>query len=360
MKYGQIFKNTYNGKKVLLTGHTGFKGSWMLAWLHHLGAVVKGYALAPENKNDLYNLLGGDAWCESVIADIRDAERVKKIMDEFQPDFIFHLAAQSLVRVSYDNPLYTFDTNLLGTANILDAVRFLNKPCIVVVVTTDKVYENREIDYPYKEEDKLGGYDPYSASKAAAEIITASYRNSYFHPDKYAAHKKSVASARAGNVIGGGDRAKDRIIPDIIRAFENREPVILRNPGSIRPWQHVLEPVSGYFLLGAKMSEQPEHFSTSWNFGPLTEDVLTVKQVAEEALKVWGNGEYRLAEETDQPHEATMLKLDIHKSLNELNWKPKMNSLEAIGQTINWYKQATGANVVDLTIKQILQYEETL
>ncbi|MGH2552279.1 MAG: CDP-glucose 4,6-dehydratase [Chitinophagaceae bacterium] len=360
MNYGPVFRNTYQGKKILLTGHTGFKGSWMLAWLHHLGAHVKGFALKPENENNLYNLLKADAWCESHIADIRDAEKVKKVIDDFQPDFIFHLAAQSLVRVSYDQPLYTFETNLLGTANILEATRFLEKPCVVVVVTTDKVYENREIDYPYKEEDKLGGYDPYSASKAAAEIVTSGYRNSFFNPEKYASHQKSVASARAGNVIGGGDRAKDRIIPDIIRAFENNGNVILRNPESVRPWQHVLEPVSGYLLLAAKMFEHPNQFNSSWNFGPYADDVLTVKEVTEEAIKILGKGKYSIAEKIDQPHEASMLKLDIHKSIRELGWTPKMNSSEAISNTINWYKKASDENAIALTTGQILKYEETL
>lgn len=358
MNYTSFFQHTYNGKKVLLTGHTGFKGSWMLTWLHLLGAEVKGYALPPENKNDLYNLIAGDNWCDSVLNDIRKADEIKKVVDDFQPDFIFHLAAQALVRFSYENPLYTFETNAIGTANILDAVRSLAKPCVVVIVTTDKVYENKEINYPYQEEDKLGGYDPYSASKAATEIVTSSYRNSFFNPEKFSQHHKSVASARAGNVIGGGDRAKDRIIPDIIRAFENNEPVMLRNPLSIRPWQHVLEPVSGYLLLGAKMAEEPSQYCSPWNFGPQNDDVLTVQQVADEAIRVWGVGEYTINQQTGQPHEAGILKLDISKSTNELGWKPKMNSAEAIDKTISWYRRAAGTNAGELTIDQIKEYED--
>jgi CDP-glucose 4,6-dehydratase len=358
MNYTQSFQHTYNGKKVLLTGHTGFKGSWMLTWLHLLGAEVKGYALPPESTNDLYNLISGDNWCSSVLNDIRKADEIIKVVDEFQPDFIFHLAAQALVRSSYESPLYTFETNAIGTANILDAVRFLAKPCILVIITTDKVYENREINYPYTEEDKLGGYDPYSASKAAAEIMTSSYRNSFFNPDKFSQHQKSVASARAGNVIGGGDRAKDRIIPDIIRAFENNEPVTIRNPLSIRPWQHVLEPIGGYLLLAAKMAKQPLQFCSSWNFGPLNDDVLTVQQVAVEAISAWGGGKYVTGQQEGQLHEAGILKLDISKSINELDWQPKMNSAEAIHKTISWYKQAASSNVRELTIGQIKEYQE--
>jgi CDP-glucose 4,6-dehydratase len=353
MNYQQLFERTYKGKKVLLTGHTGFKGSWMLAWLHHLGSIVKGYALAPENEDDLYNMLNGDAYCDSVIADIRHGEKVSKTINEFQPDFIFHLAAQPLVRRSYTMPLYTFEVNVMGTANVLDAVRHLTKPCTVIIVTTDKVYENKEMDYSYKETDKLGGFDPYSASKAAAEIVVSSYRSSYFNPGKYNEHTKAIASARAGNVIGGGDRAKDRIIPDIVKAFTNNEAVVVRNPRSIRPWQHVLEPLSGYLLLGAKMAEQPAAFSTAWNFGPHNDDVLTVKEVVNEVIKVWGKGSYTMPEQNDQPHEAGLLKLDITRALNELQWQPKLNSAEAIRKTITWYKNATIVNAADLVQQQI-------
>lgn len=250
MNYKAIFESAYKGKKVLLTGHTGFKGSWMLAWLQQLGATVKGYALAPENETDLYYLLDADKLCDSVIADIRDQNKISEVVKEFQPDFVFHFAAQPLVRRSYKMPVYTFEVNVMGTANVLEAVRHLSKSCSVVIVTTDKVYENKEWGIPYRETDPLGGYDPYSASKAAAEMVVSSCRNSFFNPGDFEKHKKGVASARAGNVIGGGDRAKDRIIPDIIRGIEKNESIVVRNPEAVRPWQHVLEPLSGYLLLG--------------------------------------------------------------------------------------------------------------
>ena len=329
----------YQGKKVFLTGHTGFKGSWMLSWLHMLGADVMGYALPPENDVDLYHGIRGDSMCQSVMADIRNKQAVEEAILSFQPDFIFHLAAQPLVRLSYEIPAETFEVNAIGTANVLDAVRKLEKPCSVVLITTDKVYENNEWHYPYRESDRLGGYDPYSASKACAEIIISSYRNSFFNTKQYNTHQKSIASARAGNVIGGGDQAKDRIIPDIIRSLQNNEPVTVRNPQAIRPWQHVLEPLGGYLLLGAKMIVEPVKFSDAYNFGPLPEDNCTVESLVKEALDIWGSGEYAKPALNGQPHEAGLLKLDIHKAMAELEWKPKWNSTTAIDKTINWYKR---------------------
>ena len=359
MNFKEILENTYREKKVLLTGHTGFKGSWMLAWLSQLGAIVKGYALSPENEYDLYNRIEGDKLCDSVIADIRDKEKLYGAISEFQPDFIFHLAAQPLVRRSYELPLYTFEVNVNGTANLLESIRVLEKPCCVVIITTDKVYENKEADYCYKETDKLGGHDPYSASKAAAEIVVNSYRNSFFSTDNFHKHQKAIASARAGNVIGGGDWSRDRIIPDIIRALQTGQSVTIRNPKAIRPWQYVLEPLSGYLLLGARLKENPKKFAGSWNLGPENNDVLTVKDVVEEVIKVWGNGDYITPVQNSQPHEAGLLKLDISKAKNELSWKPKMNSTEAILQTISWYKNATKINTRELVLQEILQYQQS-
>jgi len=352
-----VFQNSYREKKVLLTGHTGFKGSWMLAWLHQLGAEVKGYALAPENPNDLFSLINGNELCESVIADIRDKERLTEEILSFKPDFIFHFAAQPLVRRSYEQPLYTFEVNILGTANLLDAVRQLDNNCAVVIITTDKVYENIEQHYAYKEEDKLGGHDPYSASKAAAEIVANSYRDSFF---KHAEQKKiGIATARAGNVIGGGDRSKDRIIPDIIRGLEKNESILVRNPAAVRPWQHVLEPLSGYLLIGSKLKENTVAYSEAWNIGPETEDILTVKQVVEKAIETYGKGEYHTPQLMNQPHEATLLQLDISKIKQRLNWQPLLNSSLAIEWTIQWYKQVmNGANPFELTNNQIKQYSQ--
>ncbi len=356
MNYKEVFTNNYKNKKVFLTGHTGFKGSWMLAWLHQLGAEVKGYALEPQNENDHYCLINGDRLCNSVISDIRDKFRIREEILSFQPDFIFHLAAQPLVRRSYKEPLYTFEVNVMGTANLLDALKELNNPCSVIIVTTDKVYENIEQHYAYKEDDKLGGYDPYSASKAAAEIVVSSYRDSFFNPSAFDEHGKAIASARAGNVIGGGDRAKDRIIPDIIRGIETNETIVVRNPQSVRPWQHVLESLSGYLLLGKKMSEEPSCFSSAWNFGPLSEDVLTVSEVADKAIAVFGKGSYSTPQQLNQPHEAFLLQLDISKSQQQLDWHPKLNSSDAIEWTMYWYKNATRTNAPNVTLEQIHQY----
>ncbi|HEY4208933.1 MAG TPA: CDP-glucose 4,6-dehydratase [Puia sp.] len=348
--------DVYRNKRVFLTGHTGFKGSWMLSWLHSLGAEVKGYALAPDAGGSLYEQMGGDRYCQSVVADIRDKPRLEKEILDFKPDFIFHLAAQPLVRLSYDIPAETFEVNTLGTAYVLDAVIRLGNPCKVVLITTDKVYENKEWHYPYRERDRLGGYDPYSASKAAAEVVISSYRSSFFHPKDLGRHQKAVASARAGNVIGGGDWAKDRIIPDIVRALSRNEPVILRNPRSVRPWQHVLEPLAGYLSLGARLAEDPVKYADAWNFGPYQEDSIPVEELASIALSIWGSGSVEKPQIKDQPHEAGLLRLDIGKTTAELGWKPKMNAREAIEMTIQWYKESKGGNAAQLIERDIAKF----
>jgi CDP-glucose 4,6-dehydratase len=355
--YKTLFEQTYKGKKVFLTGHTGFKGAWLLTWLHLLGAKVKGYALAPENDFDLYSQIQGARLGESVIADIRDKERLRKEILDFQPDFIFHLAAQPLVRLSYEIPTETFEVNTLGTAYVLDALRFLEKPCIAVMITTDKVYENKEWHYPYREQDRLGGYDPYSASKATAEFIINAYRNSFFNLNDSKNHQKAIASARAGNVIGGGDWAKDRIIPDIIRALQQHKRIEVRNPKAVRPWQHVIEPLSGYLLLGAKLLENPIKYSEAWNFGPMQEDTFTVEDLVKIAIDIWGKGAYFMPKLDKQPHEAHLLKLDINKSIHELGWKPRWKAYQSIQQTIHFYKLKKD-DVLDLLKSQINQYQQ--
>jgi CDP-glucose 4,6-dehydratase len=345
MKAEQIalIKETYAGKRVFLTGHTGFKGSWLLKWLHMLGADVKGYALAPDPAFSLYKQLNGDAFCQSVIADLRDSSLVHDAINSFRPDFVFHLGAQSLVRASYDKPLETFATNVMGTAHVLDAMRFLNNPCTAVMITTDKVYENRESMHPYEETEPLGGKDPYSASKAACELVISSYRNSFFNIDKIKTHRKAIASARSGNVIGGGDWALDRIIPDLVRAFRNGETLNIRNPESIRPWQHVLEPLGGYLLLAASLAKEPEKFSGAWNFGPANEDTLRVRELVAVAKKYWdGSVDYPAME--DQPHEASLLRLDTTKAVEQLLWTPLYSSDESIELTINWYRAVLQKN----------------
>ena len=351
-----FLKNTYQGKRVFITGHTGFKGSWLAAWLYTLGATVKGYALAPEYDNGLFGLIENEGMIESVIADIRDTDQVTKEILSFQPDYIFHMAAQPLVRRSYELPTETFDVNVTGTASVLEAASKLQKACTIVVITTDKVYENKEIDLLYKEDDQLGGYDPYSASKACTEIVVSSFRRSFFNANKYSEHKKAIASVRAGNVIGGGDWSVDRIVPDIARALLNNETIGVRNPNAVRPWQHVLEPLGGYLLVGALLNKKPEKYATAYNFGPLPADHLTVKELVEIAIKVWGNGKW---EDTSSPtavHEANLLKLDIAKAKEELGWIPKLNASEAISWTIKWYKKPVEEQL-SFSVEQIKTYQ---
>lgn len=353
-----VLRSCYEGKKVFLTGHTGFKGSWMLKTLHLLGAEVRGYALAPQTENDLFHLINGNQICDSMISDLRDREALKKAVIDFEPDFVFHLAAQPLVRLSYEIPSETFEVNAIGTANLLDAVRALEKACSVVLITTDKVYHNNEWEYPYRENDRLGGYDPYSASKACTELVIDSYRNSFFNTSQYDEHKKGIAVGRAGNVIGGGDWSVDRLIPDIAKALSKNEEVIIRNPNSVRPWQHVLEPVVAYLTLGIELLKAPTAFSEAFNFGPYATDALPVSDMLGLAIESWGSGVYRVQQSENQPHEAGLLKLDISKAINVLSWKPKLNAKSAVQQTISWYKAfATDRTGIDaFTEKQILDY----
>ena len=317
---------------------------------------MKGYSLAPENDTDLYYRIDGDQLCESIFANIMDQEKLEKELLSFQPDIIFHLAAQPLVRLSYDLPVETFEINAIGTAHLLNAVRNLSIPCVTILITTDKVYENKEWVYPYRETDRLGGLDPYSASKACAEIIIHSFVNSFFPLSKYGEHKKAFGITRAGNVIGGGDWAKDRIIPDIVKALKNNEPVTDRNPYAIRPWQHVLEPLGAYLLLAKKIAEKPESYSGPWNFGPLAEDNLVVEELVKKALEVWGSGSYVKPAIKNQPHEAGILQLDINKALSKLQWKPKWNSAVAIEKTLSWYKNAGQFTASELIQKDIDSY----
>jgi len=350
----KLLKSTYKGKKVFLTGHTGFKGSWMLSTLSYLGADIKGYSLSPNTDPNIYDFISGNHYCESVIADINDFERLRTEILNFKPDFIFHLAAQPLVRESYQNPLYTFHTNAIGTLNVLESLKGLPSKCMVVCVTTDKVYQNNEWQYPYREEEPLGGYDPYSASKAMAEIGISSYTNSFFNSKNVEEHQKFIVSARAGNVIGGGDWSKDRIIPDVVNALNNGESISVRNPNAVRPWQHVLEPVIGYLILGAKLSETNKGLSKAYNFGPNPQDTFTVGQLVEMAIKIWGKGEWYHPYLENQPHEANLLKLDISKAGVELNWHPIWDAKTAISQTLEWYKNFNLG--IDLTLTHIKQY----
>ena len=320
----------YKGKKVLITGHTGFKGTWFMLMLHKLGAQVYGLSLKPESKS-LYLQINGDQFCNNHELDIRDADSLSKKIVEIQPDYIFHLAAQSLVIDGYEDPKYTYETNVMGTLNLLEAVRKLDK-CNVIVITTDKVYENPENGIPFKESDKLGGYDPYSSSKACSEILTASYRRSFFNKTNI-----KLVTARAGNVIGGGDYSANRLIPDIINSINEGKNIELRSPKAIRPWQHVLDALHGYLLLGLSLNldDEPKHFE--WNFGPKTQDVLSVAELAEICTSIWGSGKI-VSSENNELHEAQFLQLDSSRSKNNLNWTEQLNAQKAIEWTVKWYR----------------------
>ena len=349
----EVFRN----KRVFLTGHTGFKGTWLTMLLNKMGAEVMGYALEPNTYPSMYNVVKANDYCKSVIGDLRDRELLEKIMVDFNPDFIFHLAAQPIVRTSYNIPVETFEVNTMGTVNVLEAMRKIQKECVAVMITTDKVYRNNESGQAYTEDDPFGGYDPYSASKAAAEIVIDSYRNSFFNPNSYEQHRKSVASVRAGNVIGGGDWATDRLVPDMARALSAGKPIEIRNPKAVRPWQHVLEPLMGYIILAAKISQNPTNFNEGFNFGPNPADVVTVGDMAQMGVDIWGEGTLEFPKQVNQPHEANLLSLDISKAEKLLGWKPVMNARKALDATLRWYKAYYACeNMRQLTGKQIDDY----
>ncbi len=354
----EVLASAYKGKKVFLTGHTGFKGSWLTLMLQSLGAEVKGYSLEPLNKNDLYHKIDGDSLCDSTIADISDREQLTSELLELEPDFVIHMAAQALVLDSYTNPVETYDTNVMGTIYVLDALRSLKKPCSSILITTDKVYWNFERNEPYKEHEQLGGYDPYSNSKACADLAINSYQLSFLHPEKYREHMQGIATVRSGNVIGGGDWAENRIIPDCIRSLIKNEKITVRNPFAVRPWQHVLDPLYGYLLLGAKLQDQPVEFSETFNFGPYEQDVLTVENLVNIALDEWGSGSFATPELKNKPHEAGLLKLSIDKAQSKLKWNPTYNAETAIRKTISWYKNSVD-NEAEFTLNQINDFLNT-
>lgn len=352
-----IFDGFYRGKRVLVTGHTGFKGSWLSIWLHELGAEVIGVALDPFSRQDNYVLSGiGKNMEADIRADIRDGGLMKKIFQTYQPEIVFHLAAQPLVRLSYDIPVETYETNLMGTIHILEAIRMTESVKVGVMITTDKCYENKEQIWGYRENEPMGGYDPYSSSKGAAEIAISSWRRSFFHPDSYARHGKSIASVRAGNVIGGGDWAQDRIIPDCIRALEAGKSIEIRSPKAIRPWQHVLEPLSGYMLLARKMWEEPTAYCEGWNFGPRAESISTVWEVAEKVVANYGSGQLKDVSDPNALHEANLLMLDISKAKFRLGWEPRMNLDQCVALTVEWYKRYLHEDVYELCKEQLNKY----
>lgn len=343
----------FSGKRVLVTGDTGFKGSWLSLWLNKLGADVVGYALPPERDNDHFNLLGLDKIIHHVDGDIRDLSSLQRVCDEFKPEFLFHLAAQPLVRLSYEKPKLTFDTNVGGSINVLEASRFTPSLRAVIYVTSDKCYRNKEWVWGYRENDELGGNDPYSASKAAAEIVFPAYMNSFFVKRE----EFGIASVRAGNVIGGGDWAQDRIVPDCIKSLQNHRPIVLRNPMSTRPWQHVLEPLFGYLMLAAKLYHTPKKYSGSWNFGPGEESVRTVRDLAYSIIKYWGEGEVLIDVQNNAPYEANLLQLSCDKAKQILGWYPRWGFNRAVIETIRWYKEvAAGKPALPITRQQINDY----
>lgn len=353
------FNNFYKDKTVLLTGHTGFKGSWLSIWLNELGAKVIGVANDPYTERDNYVLSGLTNKIVDLRADIRDTQQMKDIFQEYQPEIVFHLAAQPLVRLSYNIPVETYQTNVMGTVNIMEAIRHTKSVKVAVMVTTDKCYENKEQIWGYRENDPMGGYDPYSSSKGAAEIAIASWRNSFFNPKDYEKHAKSIASVRAGNVIGGGDWALDRIIPDCIKALETGKSIEIRSPNAIRPWQHVLEPLSGYLLLANKMWNEPPAYCEGWNFGPQSESVSTVWNVASMLIRNYGSGDLIDLSDVNAPHEATNLMLDITKARVKLGWEPKLDIENCIALVVDWYKRYRYEDsVYKLCVEQINKFLE--
>lgn len=343
----------YKNKKVLVTGHTGFKGAWLVLWLKYLGAEVLGYALPPETKPNLFSILNLENQCQSIFGNILDKKKIEAEFQKFSPEIVFHLAAQPLVRRSYEEPVLTYETNVIGTLNVLEAARKAESVAAFVNVTTDKCYENKETLKGYVEEDSLGGYDMYSSSKACSEILTASYRRSFLAENGF-----FLATARAGNVIGGGDWAEDRLIPDCIRAINLNEYIEIRHPNAVRPWQHVFEPLFGYLILGAQLSLTGERVSEAFNFGPAESGILTVKDVVEKTINYYGKGEMKVYK-TDDLHEAGLLLLNVNKAQRLLAWQPKYTVDVAIRKTVDWYKSfyKGDINMQKFSIQQIEDYQ---
>ena len=351
----------WQGKKVFVTGHTGFKGSWLSLWLQPLAAEVSGYALAPPTEPSLFCEADVASGMQSITGDIRDLAHLVKVLKQCQPEIVIHMAAQPLVRYSYRNPVETYATNVMGTVHLLEAVRQTASVRAVVNVTTDKCYENQERIWGYRENEAMGGYDPYSNSKGCSELVTSAYRDSFFNPNDYQDHGVGLASARAGNVIGGGDWAEDRLIPDILAAFLRKQPVIIRNPHAIRPWQHVLEPLRGYLTLAEKLYTDGVRYAEPWNFGPGDSDAQPVSWIVEKMVAMWGEEVGWQLDDVIHPHEASYLKLDISKSRSYLDWHPVLNLENALSMIVEWTTlYAQGVNAKSLTQRQIQTYQTLL
>jgi CDP-glucose 4,6-dehydratase len=352
---GKVNSDFWKGKKVFITGHTGFKGSWLSLWLQEMGSIVKGYALEPNTFPNLFTEAKVSHNMYSEIGDITDLNHITESMKEFNPEVLIHMAAQPLVRLSYQEPALTYATNVMGTVNVLEAARKCSNLKAIVSVTTDKCYENKEWAWGYRENEPMGGHDPYSSSKGCAELVTAAYRKSFFNDENSA----FLASARAGNVIGGGDWSADRLIPDILRAFEKKESVIVRNPLSTRPWQHVLEPISGYLVLAQHLFEEGSNFAEGWNFGPKDEDCKPVSWILDKMVTNWGNGASWELDKNNNPHEAGFLKLDCSKAAMQLNWFPKWNLEFTLESIINWHQHYIAQkNIQEQCLLEIAKYQK--
>jgi CDP-glucose 4,6-dehydratase len=349
--------NFWTGKKVFVTGHTGFKGGWLCLWLQHLGAKVTGYALQPPTHPSLFEIIDIANGMNSVIGDIRDGETLFQTMKNAAPEIVIHMAAQSLVRYSYINPVETYSTNVMGTVYLLEAVRRVSSVRAVVNVTSDKCYENREWVWGYRENEPMGGFDPYSNSKGCAELVTTAYRNSFFNPAQYDDHKIALATARAGNVIGGGDWAIDRLIPDIMRAISENLPVIIRSPHSIRPWQHVLEPLGGYMQLAEMLYQEGCAYAEGWNFGPSDEDAKPVQWIVDHLIQQWGDGASWRRDSKEQPHEAHYLKLDCSKARTKLGWNARWGLEQSLEMIVEWQRAyLAGQDMRQISLNQIQKF----
>lgn len=353
-----VNRKFWQGKRVFLTGHTGFKGSWMSLWLQSMGAQVVGYALPPPTKPSLFELADVGSGMVSITGDILDLAGLRAVLEDQRPAIVFHMAAQPLVRRSYSEPVETYATNVMGTVHLLEAVRNTSSVRAVVNITTDKCYENREWAWGYRENEPMGGYDPYSNSKGCAELVSAAYRSSFFNPGSHAQHGVALATVRAGNVIGGGDWAPDRLLPDILSAFEQGKPVRIRNPNAVRPWQHVLEPLRGYLALAERLHEQGPAYGEGWNFGPHDEDVRPVGWIVQRMAEMWGSEARWQIDSGEHPHEAAYLKLDISKARSRLGWRPALTLDDALKLIVDWARRRQGgADIRQLTLEQIDTYE---
>lgn len=355
---GSMTNGFFKGKRVFITGHTGFKGSWLSIWLNKMGADVTGFALEPPTSHAMFNICGVEGVINSIIGDVRNRDLLSIALEKAEPEIVFHLAAQPIVRLSYENPVETYETNVMGTVNLFDSFRNCPSVRAAVIITSDKCYENAEAFWGYRETDRLGGYDPYSSSKACQEFVTSAFCNSFFNLADYSKHGLAIATARTGNVIGGGDFARDRLLPDIIRSIINCDVLAIRNPHATRPWQHVMEPLYGYLTLAERLFTEGMQYTGAWNFGPNDENIKSVEWIVNKLLELWGNDNNFTLDKGSNPHETSCLKLDSYKARQLLDFKPRFNTEKALELTVLWTKAyLDGESMYDLTFEQICEYE---